>query len=176
MPLTSLESETDKGRGGVTGNGGLMGKRPSDSVSASPAKPKALENLLSKRNGSDSGHHSQQSLNTNGSANVPQINLPPEMLDPGAKDILATCARYNLDQGIAAGGAEEILEEIRHAETMEAIRSSKSTPTSPTGGVDGAKGGSKGRKKSKADGSSQVRSSDVPEPTFSELGPSRASG
>ena len=98
MPLV-LESENEKMKGVVTGNGNL--KRGSDSVGASPAKPKALENLLSKRGGSDSGHHSQASLEgqqqqRNG---LPQINLPPEMMDPGAKDILATCARY-LEQSL----------------------------------------------------------------------------
>ena len=60
-----------------------------------------------------------------------------EILEPEMKEILETCARYNLDQvkdpdDIAK--SSEVLEEIRHAETIENIRITKPMPLSHSNG------------------------------------------
>ena len=51
--------------------------------------------------------------------------------EPGVKELLSTCAKYNLDQGVSGmdgGFPAEILDEIRQAESS--LRSS-SSPHSP---------------------------------------------
>ena len=50
--------------------------------------------------------------------------------DPGVKELLSTCAKYNLDQGVSGmegGYPAEILDEIRQAESLR----SSSSPHSP---------------------------------------------
>ena len=50
--------------------------------------------------------------------------------DPGVKELLSTCAKYNLDQGVSGmdgGFPAEILDEIRQAESLR----SSSSPHSP---------------------------------------------
>jgi hypothetical protein len=93
---------------------------------------------------SDSGVQSQQSLEPNGGQNNKSIKI--EILQPEIKELLSTCAQYNLDNivaGKAAGEVEgrsaEVLEEIRHAEAIEIIRTKKlaeamSVPASPLKG------------------------------------------
>lgn len=54
-----------------------------------------------------------------------------ESLDPSVKELLATCAKYNLDQGISGaeeGISAEILEQIQ---SSEELASNKSAPNSP---------------------------------------------
>ena len=77
-------------------------------------------------NSGDSGVQSQQSLNNHHKLNQPKI----EILQPEVKDILSTCAQYNLDT-IKDPRSAELLEEIRHAETI--IRSKKANKASSNG-------------------------------------------
>ena len=59
----------------------------------------------------DSGVHSQQSLNK---------SVKIEILQPEVKDLLSTCAKYNLENAKNHDSrSAEILEEIRHAEAIE---------------------------------------------------------
>ena len=65
--------------------------------------------------------HSQQSLDRRNNHIVE---------DPGVKELLSTCAKYNLDQGVSGmdgGFPAEILDEIRQAESLR----SSSSPHSP---------------------------------------------
>jgi hypothetical protein len=76
-------------------------------------------------------YHQQQSspFHTTDSGLHSQLSLAE---DPGVKELLTTCARYNLDQGVSGmegGYPAEILEEIRHAETLQ-----RSAPNSPVKG------------------------------------------
>ena len=65
--------------------------------------------------------HSQQSLDRRNN---------PIVEDPGVKELLSTCAKYNLDQGVSGldgGFPAEILDEIRQVESLR----SSSSPHSP---------------------------------------------
>eukprot|EP00094_Tigriopus_californicus_P002496 TCALIF_02413-PA protein Name:"Similar to twk-18 TWiK family of potassium channels protein 18 (Caenorhabditis elegans)" AED:0.23 eAED:0.23 QI:0/0.33/0/0.5/1/1/4/0/893 len=66
-----------------------------------------------------------------------------EIMDPHVKELLSTCAKYNLDQGPNGkddGCSAEVLEEIRHVEAIETIRNQSAvsvivnpnSPRSPT--------------------------------------------
>ena len=77
-------------------------------------------------NSGDSGVQSQQSLNNHHKLNQPKI----EILQPEVKDILSTCAQYNLDT-IKDPRSAELLEEIRHAENI--IKSKKANKASSNG-------------------------------------------
>eukprot|EP00093_Oithona_nana_P012635 12635.XXX_680196_691581_1 [CDS] Oithona nana genome sequencing. len=68
-------------------------------------------NLINTTNTIDSGVHSQQSLNK---------SVKIEILQPEVKDLLSTCAKYNLENAKNHDSrSAEILEEIRHAEAIE---------------------------------------------------------
>lgn len=74
---------------------------------------------------------------------VDKLPVQKEILDPSVKELLSTCAKYNLDQGPNGkddGCSAELLEEIRHVEAIETIRNQSSvsvivnpnSPRSPT--------------------------------------------
>lgn len=86
------------------------------------ARPDPLT-LVKGAGGVDSGLQSQMSLDKQ-----PKM----DMMDPGVKELLATCAKYNLDQGGGNGAdsSAEVLEEIRHAEAMDSLRSQSSSSPS----------------------------------------------
>ena len=103
---------------------------PTDKAYGPPQPPnQQLHNKFGLANNNDSGLQSQQSLEC--TADKP---VKIEILDPEMKDILETCARYNLDQVQNADDiakSSEVLEEIRHAETVENIRMTKQIPSPP---------------------------------------------
>ena len=83
----------------------------------------------------DSGLYSQLSLDNQKHSSL-GLAKSMEILEPGVKELLSTCAKYNIDQdvaGIEGGYSAEILEEIRHVEALETIRSNSNTsaPNSP---------------------------------------------
>jgi hypothetical protein len=86
----------------------------------------------------DSGLHSEQSLDKRGGGG--------EIYDPSVKELLVTCAKYNLDQtsGPPARESAEVLEEISRAEAALNSRSphgkvspAHSSPASQSGGGGG---------------------------------------
>lgn len=98
------------------------------------ARNPADGDVIPNKHVTDSGLQSQMSLDAS------RNKAGGGLQDPTVKELLATCAKYNLDQGVTGtegGHSAEILEEIRHAEAMETIRGTtqrqmSSTPHSPT--------------------------------------------
>ena len=90
------------------------GRPPDGSTPTPSSKTRMLESPKM-----DSGLQSQQSLLPGGGGpNSSNLNL-----DPSVKELLTTCARYNLDhQTSRAEQSAEVLEDIRHAEAIDAIR------------------------------------------------------
>ena len=74
-------------------------------------------------NTTDSGVQSQQSLNHANHVIKPKV----EILQPEIKELLSSCAQYNVENNKNPDGrSAELLEEIRHAEFIESIRAKKS--------------------------------------------------
>lgn len=85
---------------------------PSNGAGPAPGEQYSKRPSLSPFHNTDSGLHSQQSLDR-------RTNHVVE--DPGVKELLSTCAKYNLDQGVSGmdgGFPAEILDEIRQAESL----------------------------------------------------------
>ena len=104
----------------------LMPFSEGGAVKVLAATPLPLANHL-VNGGSDSGVHSQQSLTGN------NVKLKSEILQPEIKELLSTCAQYNLDNTKNNDSrSAELLEEIRHAEVIESIRAAKKGRKSST--------------------------------------------
>ena len=80
------------------------------------ATPLQLAHNLINTNTIDSGVHSQQSLNK---------SVKIEILQPEVKELLSTCAKYNLENAKNDCRSAEILEEIRQAEAVQKIQLNK---------------------------------------------------
>ncbi len=115
---------------------------------AAAAKTRHQEQLLlySEKNYLES---KKPSPKTDSAEQQERTLMDQDILDPGVKELLSTCAKYNLDEGASdceRGYSAEILEEIRHAEAISKIKSSNvldesdqvlrvnSSPTKTAGG------------------------------------------